>query len=1076
MPITDALIQFANAVRADRAANPGGAGDGTGLELLIAPKFQALVQTMVAQVSAAPLRILPEYQKAGLGRPDLAFALPASPARAFIELKAPDKGIEQHQLRGHDLDQFKRFEELPLWALTNFTAIKLFARDKVADQAEVLPPAALDPATPTARAEALIRQHNGDGFLRIIKTLAMAEAPSPKDAAAVAAVLAQAARLVREVVLANCREGLTDAVALVRADFNETLFARAEAGGHDVRDMDALFSTAFAQTLVFGLLLARDAGDGAAVDHEAYRNLPEDTYPLLRGTLRALSMDEVRDMLGVSFGIVLDAVNSIAPELLVPRDGRDPMLYLYEDFLRVFDPEAVAKYGVYYTPPEIVKLMVAETDRALRDQLGTDGLLDRDVRLLDPACGTGTFLIGAADAAADAAEAQYGAGMIGPEMSAFAQRMYGFELLVGPYAVAHYRMAREILNRGGGVSHIPIYLTDTLAPPAGAAGVNTHLAMLGAPLVKEREAADRVKQSEPILAVIGNPPYKRLKKGEVERLVGRTMNERWEDLKRPVQAAGFGRSLNAFPDLCIAFYRWALWRLFEADGAQGRGTLTYITNRTFLTATGYGGLRQMLRERFDTIRIIDFRGENRGALPATVDSDANVFQIKVGVCILIASAKGNKPAGQQAEVSYADVWSEKAFSRRDKLTLAQEAALDPARLHFQKVDGIGMARLKPSGFMDRDWPSLPEVFTYKSNGIVTYRDGFSYATTRQALKVRLQNWHKLEPEEAAKEFKETRDRKAGPAYKTPFKEAAIEQTAYRPLDCRHLYNLRPFIDFPKTELQSIWGQSNTALMTLSGGTGSGPAIWSHGLKPDQHAFRGSYGGWVFPLHNPAEAGAHFVDRGVMAGLAAAYGGAVEPQAVYDAVLALLSATSYTTAFAHDLEDDFPNIPFPADGALFAKAAAIGARIRAVQGMVEKTGAAFRKAKLDGDAIGKVLDVPTPAHAWAGDDGMGAVSLIADGSFRMTGVSERVWTFNVSGYPLLYKWLKARSGESLHEDSGTTLLRQALDVAWRIEELLSLYDSADELLSATLDKTMTRMELNLEPRDVVLVDTEGDDAG
>jgi Type ISP C-terminal specificity domain/N-6 DNA Methylase len=1076
MSIADALITFAAAVRADRAANPAGAGDGTGLELLIAPKFQALVQTLVAEVSPAPLRILPEYQKAGLGRPDIAFALPASPARAFIELKAPDKGIEQHQLRGHDLGQFKRFGELPLWALTNFTAIKLFARDKLADQAEVLPPAALDPATPTARAETLIRQHNSDGFLRIIKTLAMAEAPSPKDAAAVAAVLAQAARLVREVVLANCREGLTEAVGLVRADFNETLFARAEAGGHDVRDMDQLFSTAFAQTLVFGLLLARDAGDGAAVDHEAYRNLPEDTYPLLRGTLRALSMDEVRDMLGVSFGIVLDAVNSIAPELLVPRNGRDPMLYLYEDFLRVFDPEAVAKYGVYYTPPEIVKLMVAETDRALRDQLGTDGLLDRDVRLLDPACGTGTFLIGAADAAADAAEAQFGAGMIGPEMSAFAQRMYGFELLVGPYAVAHYRMAREILNRGGGVSHIPIYLTDTLAPPAGAAGVNTHLAMLGAPLVKEREAADRVKQSEPILAVIGNPPYKRLKKGEVERLVGRTMNERWEDLKRPVQAAGFGRSLNAFPDLCIAFYRWALWRLFEADGAQGRGTLTYITNRTFLTATGYGGLRQMLRDRFDTIRIIDFRGENRGALPATVDSDANVFQIEVGVCILIASAKGTKPAGQQAEVSYADVWTEKAFSRRDKLTLAQEAAVDPARLHFQKVDGNAMARLKPSGFTDRDWPSLPEVFTYKSNGMVTYRDGFSYATTREVLKARLQNWHKLEPKEAAKEFKETRDRKSGPAYATPFNEAAIEQTAYRPLDCRHLYNLRPFIDFPKTELQTIWGQSNTALMALAVGTGSGPAIWSHGLKPDQHAFRGSYGGWVFPLHNPAEAGAHFVDVGVLAGLTAAYGGAVEPQSVYDAVLALLSSTSYTTRFAHDLEDDFPNIPFPAEGALFTKVAAIGARIRAVQGLVEKTGAPFRKAKLEGDAIGKTLDVPTPARAWAGDDGSGAVSLVADGSFRMTGVSERVWKFNVSGYPLLYKWLKARSGESLHGDSGATLLRQALDVAWRIEELLALYDSADELLSATLDKSMTRMELNLDPRDVTQLEMEGDDAG
>ncbi len=637
-------------------------------------------------------------------------------------------------------------------------------------------------------------------------------------------------------------------------------------------------------------------------------------------------------------------------------------------------------------------------------------------------------------------------------------------------------MAREILNRGGGVSHIPIYLTDTLAPPAGAAGVNTHLAMLGAPLVKEREAADRVKQSEPILAVIGNPPYKRLKKGEVERLVGRTMNERWEDLKRPVQAAGFGRSLNAIPDLCIAFYRWALWRLFEADGAQGRGTLTYITNRTFLTATGYGGLRQMLRDRFDTIRIIDFRGENRGALPATVDSDANVFQIEVGVCILIASAKGTKPAGQQAEVSYADVWTEKAFSQRDKLTLAQEAAVDPARLRFQKVDGSGMARLKPSGFMDRDWPSLPEVFTFKSNGVVTYRDGFAYATTKETLESRIKNWRKMDIAAAKKEFKDSAMNTAAEAQKPDYDTNAVELRAYRPLDNRHIYAAEKFIDRPRRELTANWGAANAALMALSGGAGSGPAIWSHGLKPDQHAFRGSYGGWVFPLHNPAEAGAHFVDMGVLAGLAAAYGGAVEPQTVYDAVLALLSATSYTTTFAHDLEDDFPNIPFPADGALFAKAAAIGARIRAVQGMVEKTGAVFRKARLEGDAIGKMLEVPTPARAWAGEDGIGEVSLVADGSYRMTGISERVWKFNVSGYPLLYKWLKARSGESLHSDSGATLLRQALDVAWRIEELLTLYDSADDLLAHSLDNTMTRMELNLDPRDVVLVDTEGDDAG
>ncbi len=550
MSTIEALIRFASNVRADRAANPGIAGDGTALELLIAPRLQALIEEILPSLTQLPIRVLPEYRRAGIGRPDIAFALPATPARAFIELKEPNKAIEPHLLRGHDADQFRRFGGLPVWALTNFTTISLYRRDELVDHTEMLPLAALDPRTSNAQAEGLFQQVNVEGFERIVRTLAIAEPPRPSDASGAAEVAAHAARLVRDIVLAQCREGLSQAVEEVRAEFNETLFARAEAGGYDVRDMDQLFSSAFAQTLVFGLLLARDSGGGNDVNHEAYTLLPEDTYPLLRGTLRALTLGEVRDMLGVSFDITLDAVNSIGSELLELRDGRDPILYLYEDFLRVFDPEAVAKYGVYYTPPEIVKLMVAETNRALREVLLNDeGLLDSNVQLLDPACGTGTFLIGAVAAAAEAAEDRYGAGMVGPQISAFAQRVHGFELLVGPYTVAHYRMAREVRNRGGGVAHIPIYLTDTLAPPAGAAGVHTHLAFLGAPMVAERRAADEVKQNVPILAVIGNPPYKRLKRGEVERLVGRDMNERWEDLKLPVREAGFGRSLNSFPDL-----------------------------------------------------------------------------------------------------------------------------------------------------------------------------------------------------------------------------------------------------------------------------------------------------------------------------------------------------------------------------------------------------------------------------------------------------------------------------------------------------------------------------------------------
>lgn len=125
-------------------------------------------------------------------------------------------------------------------------------------------------------------------------------------------------------------------------------------------------------------------------------------------------------------------------------------------------------------------------------------------------------------------------------------------------------------------------------------------------------------------------------------------------------------------------------------------------------------------------------------------------------------------------------------------------------------------------------------------------------------------------------------------------------------------------------------------------------------------------------------------------------------------------------------------------------------------------------------MGKLLDVPAPRRAWAGDDGIGAVALLADASFRMTGVSERVWQFNVSGYPLLYKWLKARSGEPMHGERGAELLQEALDVAWRIEELLALFDQADGVLANVLDQSLIREDFGLPPRNAQVANEDHDE--
>jgi predicted helicase len=306
--------------------------------------------------------------------------------------------------------------------------------------------------------------------------------------------------------------------------------------------------------------------------------------------------------------------------------------------------------------------------------------------------------------------------------------------------------------------------------------VQPHLAFLSAPIVAEREAADRVKRDIPILVIMGNPPYKRLRTGEVERLVGADMNDRWQDLKQPVIDAGHGRSLNAFPDLYVAFYRWALWRLFEAEGALGRGVLAFITNRGFLTGRGFGGLRKMLRERFDHIRIIDLRGDSQGTRPATVPVDENVFNIQVGVCILIAYATGEKTAGVEATVRYANVWAEQAFTADEKKRLAVAAASDADRIGDRVVSGHGMDRLKPLGFDGTDWPGIHELFTSRSNGIVTYRDEFVYSTGRESLAQRIRDWLTRPLQQAREEFGESAMNKVGPARASAFDMAAIERT------------------------------------------------------------------------------------------------------------------------------------------------------------------------------------------------------------------------------------------------------------------------------------------------------------
>lgn len=710
-----AISEFGRDVRRDRRANPGGAGDGTALELLLAPRFQSLIEALVRQRIKILPRVLPEYRKGGIGRPDIAFAREGQPARSFIELKQPDANLSPNRLRGHDDQQFKRFSELPLWGFGNFHTIHLYRRAEKLEEAVIVPAAALDPDCSDTRAERLIRRHDPAPFLGILETLALASRPVLRNAKEIAESLAFAARLIQRIVADQCRAGVPPVLADVRAEFRETLFAHAAAGGYDASDEDALFANAFAQTLAFGLLLAREAG-GRDVNRDAYRALPVGAYPLLRATLRALTQDEILELLAAGFEVLVDTVNAVDPALLAPRAGTDPILYFYEDFLAVFDPQAKKRHGVFFTPVPVVRFMVDATERALRETLATQGFLDSGVLLLDPACGTGTFLIAAAKAAAEAARAAYGEGAVGQEIAALGSRLHGFELLVGPYTVAHYRLLREMKAYGSTpAGRLPIYLADTIAAPVGAMGLTPRLGFMAGPIVEERRAADALKRDKPIIAIFGNPPYRRLDEGEEAGITSGWDNGFWEDLKSPVRNAGWGGELNTFPELSIAFWRWCIWKLFESDGARGSGVVCLIANRTFLAGHPYAGLRRMLRRRFDRIDIVDLRGDSRGARPAGIETDENVFAIRVGVCILIAVANdAARVPEHEARVRYADVWREGAFTERDKLVLLDEARTGRRALTYVHLDRRDLEDFVPRAFEGLDWASLRQLFRFSS--------------------------------------------------------------------------------------------------------------------------------------------------------------------------------------------------------------------------------------------------------------------------------------------------------------------------------------------------------------------------
>ncbi len=635
-------------------------------------------------------------------RPDMAVHVERL-LSGFLELKAPGKGADPSRFTDqHDRDQWQSLRELPNLIYTDGWDWALYrAGERVAS-------VSLGPVG-TVRTD-----HRA--LLRLVEIFLAWEPIVPSSPEALAAVLAPLCRILRDEVAAALRlEG--SAMQQLAADWRQVLFPEAS---------DDQFADAYAQTLTYALLLARldpSTEGGAVLTAGAAAETLQTGHALLAQALRILTDPAARAEIATGVSLLERAIGAVQPDLVRGRAEHDVWLYFYEQFLAEYDPRLREERGVYYTPVPVVHTQVRLVSRLLQERLGKDhSFAEEGVVLLDPAVGTGTYPLAAIDHALELCAETAGTGAIPGRATQLARNVHAFEILVGPYTVAHLRLTQRIRDAGGQLppEGAQVYLTDTLESPEGEPQqIPLFLRRLG----DEHERARRVKLGTRVLVCIGNPPYHRQSAsvrsgggegGHAAELLGRFL-----DLARGHTM--FSHIASLYNDY-VYFWRWAISKVFESD--TGPGIVSFISASSYLSGPGFIGMREVLRREADEIWIIDLEG---GGIRAS----ENVFAILTPVAIAIAVRYGDGSPEMPASVHYARVEG----TREEKLQFLEEVAA------FGDIEW----RLAPDGWTDPfvaqessvfgDWPLLADIFPWQTPGMMIGRT-WPVATSRQLAEER----------------------------------------------------------------------------------------------------------------------------------------------------------------------------------------------------------------------------------------------------------------------------------------------------------------------------------------------------
>ena len=507
------------------------------------------------------------------------------------------------------------------------------------------------------------------------------------------------------------------------------------------------------------------------------------------GRLQPLGLVEVLDWTAAA----LDRVDR--PAFFARFNEGEAVPYFYEPFLEAFDPGLRKQLGVWYTPTDVVRYMVARVDKALKDDLDiADGLAAENVYVLDPCCGTGAYLAEVLRRiAANLAGRGLGALTGARVKQAALERVFGFEIMPAPFVVAHLQVgltmqAVDAPLADDGNERAGVFLTNALT----GWEPKTTKPLPFPELEEERDRAERVKRDKPILVILGNPPYNGFAGMAVDE--ERELSDAYRTTRHVRRPEGQG--LN---DLYVRFFRMAERRIAKT----GQGVVCFISNYSWLDGLSFTGMRERYLEAFDAVRIDCLNGDKykTGKVAPDGSPDPSIFStegdpvgIQVGTAITTLVRKADlAPAG---EVGFRHLWGQ---TKRAELLQTAEAPPDALYNDVSPVLPLGLPFTQTAVNKDWfDWPALPDLFPVSFPGVKTSRDGFLVDTDLDRLRARVADYFDtdLSHSEIARRYpgvmkntarfdaRAVRDAlltRGGPD------EAGFVRFTYRPFDIRWLY-------------------------------------------------------------------------------------------------------------------------------------------------------------------------------------------------------------------------------------------------------------------------------------------------